>query len=405
MRVLFSEDLDLFPFPTLSLKKKETLGDFEIALFKNEKELMDSFKTLPLRENEVVYAFEDFKEAENLFPVKFLENYVPTTRLDLEVEELERKGEKEKAERLLKIVKECYDEEVRNQVKRDREPIPKSFCHLAYESEGPHYLGILKADLDKLGFIFSQGFSKFGEDESPLTVSRIVSLSRMIDYFFNNVVKGIVKEKGLYSVFSGGDDLFLIGPWNKILELEWELREKFKKFTCDNENLTISVGIEVTKPNLPVVFMAEASERALERAKDTRNATCVFGKRIVYKDRAPTLKELYESSWKLEEILKKGEKEKGNSFLYKLYYLSQLANGEFDDEDKRKFLERFLWRPRLRYLVWRNFKKEDRYEVLNILERMIREFSEDISEKEKKEKDNLFYIPFAIAVYRRRKNV
>ena len=151
--------------------------------------------------------------------------------------------------------------------------------------------------------------------------------------------------------------------------------------------------------------MAEASERALERAKDTRNATCVFGKRIVYKGGAPTLKELYESSWKLEEILKKGEKEKGNSFLYKLYYLSQLANGEFDDEDKRKFLERFLWRPRLRYLVWRNLKKEDRYEVLNILERMIRELSEDISEKEKKEKDNLFYIPFAIAVYRRRKNV
>ena len=406
MRVWFSENLDLPPFPTVMPPKRGELPpDFEIAFYKDEESLKDSLKEVPLRTNELVYAFEDAEKDGCVFPVKFLENYVPTTKLDLEVEELRKKGNGEDVEKLKEIVENCYDEEVRKQVRREKEPIPKTFCHLAYESKGPHYLGILKADVDRLGFIFSKGFAEVSEGYSSLTVSRIVALSRMLDFFFNAVVKKMAEEKELYSVFSGGDDLFLIGAWDKIIELEWELRDKFKKFTCENENFTLSVGIEIVKPNLPVTIMAEVSEEALERAKETRNATCVFGKRIVYEEGVPTLKELVEKEVSdLEEVLKKGEREKGNSFLYKLYYLSQLANGEFDGGDKKRFLERFLWRPRLRYLVWRNFKEEERYEVLNILERMIRELSENIGESEDKKKDNLFYIPFAIAVYRRRKN-
>ncbi len=406
MRVWFSEKLDLFPFPTVVPPKKGELpSNFEIAFYKDEKELINSLDKVPLRDNELVYAFEDAEKAGYVFPVKFLENYVPTTKLDLEVEELRRQGGEEDEEKLKGIVENCYDKEVREQVKEEKEPIPKNFCHLAYESEGPNYLGILKADVDRLGFIFSKGFAKLSEEYSSLSISRVVVLSRMLDFFFNTIVKKLAEEKGLYSVFSGGDDLFLIGAWDRIIEFEWELREKFKKFTCNNENFTLSVGIEIVKPNLPVTIMAEVSEEALERAKETRNATCVFGKRIVYEEGAPTLRKLVERGVSdLEEVLRKGEREKGNSFLYKLYYLSGLANGEFDEDTGNVSLERLLWRPRLHYLVWRNFKDEDRHEVLDILERMIREFSENFGESEDKKKDNLFYIPFAIAVYRRRKN-
>ena len=406
MRVWFSEKLELSPFPTVTPPKKgEPPSNFEIAFYRDEKELIDSLNKLPLRDNELVYAFEDYERRICVFPVKFLENYVPTTKLSLEVEELRKQGNEEDAEKLKEIVEGCYDKEVREQVKEEKEPIPKNFCHLAYESKGPNYLGILKADVDRLGFIFSKGFAKVSQEYSSLSISRVVVLSRMLDFFFNTIVKKIAKEKGLYSVFSGGDDLFLIGAWDRIIEFEWELRDKFKKFTCKNRNFTLSVGVEIVKPNLPVTIMAEVSEEALEKAKETRNATCIFGKRIVYGEGVPTLRELVEKEVSnLEKVLEKGEREKGNSFLYKLYYLSRLANGEFDEDVGNVSLERFLWRPRLRYLVWRNFKEKERYEVLNILERMIRELSENIGESKDKKKDNLFYIPFAIAVYRRRKN-
>ena len=396
MRVLFSEGLKFFPFPTLTFPK----SSFEVAFFKDRKSLEGSLKEVPLRDSELVYAFEDDGETPYVFPVKFLENFVPTTKLELDVEELEREGRREEAERLREIVKECYDKEVRDQVLEEKEAIPKTFCHLAYESEGPHYLGILKADVDRLGFIFSNGFAKVTEDSSSLTVSRIVALSRMLDFFFNAVVKKMAKERELYSVFSGGDDLFLIGAWKKIVEFEGELRDKFKKFTCQNENITLSVGIEVVKPNLPVTLMAEVSEEALERAKETRNATCIFGRRIVYKEGAPTLKSLLSKASELEGLI---SKEKGNSFLYKVYRISQLASGELDEEGKVS-IERLLWRPRLYYLVKRNFKKEEVYRALTLLEGMIRELSENLTEKRSDRKNNLFYIPFAITVYKRRGN-
>ena len=287
---------------------------------------------------------------------------------------------------------------------------------MAHEAkEGPPYLGVLKADVDRLGFILSKGFAKVpkedGDDYSSLSVSRVVALSRMLDFFFNAVVKKLVKEevKDLYSVFAGGDDLFLVGPWDKIIEFETKLREKFERFTCYNEKITISVGIEVVKPTLPITFIAKLSKEALDRAKKKRNATCIFGKSISYGDgRIATLEELRRQADELEKLL---EDDSGNSFLYKVYYLSRLANGEFDDdkdckEDKAKkiSLERFLWRPRLRYLVWRKFKEEKRYKALSILERMISELAENVVECEKKKKDNLFYVPFAITVYRRRRD-
>ncbi|TCK06218.1 CRISPR-associated protein Csm1 [Phorcysia thermohydrogeniphila] len=418
MRVWFSPiKLELSPFPTLIPEKKEELPEnFEIAFFKNKEELKESLEKVPLRENEVIYAFEELSEESEkdriVLPVKFLENYVPTTELDLEVEKLRKQGESDKAKEL----EYCYDEEIRSEVKENGEPIPKNFCHLAHEAEkGPPYLGVLKADVDRLGFIFSKGFAKVprdgGDDYSSLSVSRVVALSRMLDFFFNAVVKELVKKevKDLYSVFAGGDDLFLIGPWDKVIEFETKLREAFEKFTCYNKHFTISVGIEIVKPTLPLTLIAELSERALGRAKKKRNTTCIFGKRVFYgKGRVATLKELVDKADELEKLL---EDDKGSSFLYKLYYLSRLANGEFDDEGKeckedrakKISLERFLWRPRLRYLVWRKFKEEKRYEVLSTLEKMIRELAEDVTECEKDKKDNLFYIPFAIAVYRRRR--
>jgi CRISPR-associated protein Csm1 len=359
---------DLFPIPDIKPVEKAN----------NER----------LRNGEAIYSFsiEDFEG----YPVKFMENYVPVI-------------ENENGALAELIKKECYEPDNPWEEKK-----PKNFCHIAFESlekeensfYGRPYLAVLKADVDKLGFILSEGFVKLSRenDISILSLSRLVSLSSMLDFFFTEIVKDMAKDKEIYSVFSGGDDLFLIGPWYKVLRFEGELRQKFKEYTCNNENLTISVGIEVVKPTLPVYTMAELGEGALKKAKDTRNSTVVFGRRINYSKFS--LGELLKVADELLDYLKESDDERkiSISFLYKALKLSQMANEETEN------VKNLLWRAYLNYLVVRNVKSEDfASEVLKKFEQWISKYSENTVEEEKKKKDDLFYIPVSIAIYRRRR--
>ena len=44
------------------------------------------------------------------------------------------------------------------------------------------------------------------------------------------------------TIYSGGDDLFLIGAWDDIIEASVYINDKFKKFTLGK--LTMSAGVE-----------------------------------------------------------------------------------------------------------------------------------------------------------------
>jgi len=124
------------------------------------------------------------------------------------------------------------------------------------EKKGSVLLGILKADFDNLGLIFSKGFEIPRKEEEKLTdgdrktMSRYLTLSRMIDLFFSGWMREVMekndKEKiisslseiediedkerlkrylnrdeidfsKIYTVYSGGDDLVLVGPWETMI--------------------------------------------------------------------------------------------------------------------------------------------------------------------------------------------
>ena len=56
----------------------------------------------------------------------------------------------------------------------------------AKDGKGSELLGILKADIDRLGLIFSRGFKELDQyDRDRKTISRYLTLSRMIDHFFS----------------------------------------------------------------------------------------------------------------------------------------------------------------------------------------------------------------------------
>lgn len=177
--------------------------------------------------------------------------------------------------------------------------MPKTFQMLALASKhefqqngkrelrGKAFLGALKADVDNLGFIFSIGLRE------RLSVSRFTGLSRMLNHFFSEyLIQRIKKDfSNIYVVFAGGDDLFLLGPWTDIVRFGKEVSSNFARFTADNGEITISAGISVVKPALPVQTIARLAEETLDESKGftltngkRKNAVTLFDTTVSWDD-------------------------------------------------------------------------------------------------------------------------
>ena len=157
----------------------------------------------------------------------------------------------------------------------DKKPIGRSF------------LGAFKADVDNLGMLFSIGL------QDRLSISRYASLSRMLNHFFSDDLVNWIKDEypDLYIVFSGGDDLFLLGPWRQMVGFGKALNDRFRRFVADRPIITLSAGIAVTKPALPVHTIAEQVEAQLEQAKHhpDKNAVNLFAATVSWDEFASLL--------------------------------------------------------------------------------------------------------------------
>ena len=72
----------------------------------------------------------------------------------------------------------------------------------------------------------------------------------------------------LYGVYSGGDDLFIVGAWDRIPLLARRIREDLRAFAAGNQAVRISAGIALVDSHLPLYQSAGLAKEALdERAK------------------------------------------------------------------------------------------------------------------------------------------
>ncbi len=178
---------------------------------------------------------------------------------------------------------------------------PKTFAMLADESRIPTdtgsyrsvpYLAACKADVDNLGLLFGAGFGT--GKESKFSISRFAMLSRMMNHFFSAYLPECIRVNfpNIYVLFAGGDDLFVLGPWADIIYFAKRLRGDFGRFSGEHPDVTLSAGLPLFKPRLPVRKMREDAEEALEYSKGyhsqdgqkTKDAVRLFGVTCSFED-------------------------------------------------------------------------------------------------------------------------
>jgi len=256
---------------------------------------------------------------------------------------------------------------------------PKTLDHIAFKAlnvlensngiRGVAALGVLKADVDYLGLLMGCGLKK-----ERFTVSRLATLSRQLNYFFTVYLPHLLgtesKFQDVYTVFAGGDDLFLIGPWNRIIDLAVLLRQRFSDYVCKNPDVQISAGISLHKPHAPIDVMAREAGEALDLSKEQgRDRLTLFGETV----RWEMVGDLLGIRKELEEWLDKGWV--SEVLFYRLNDFIRMAAKEQqvvkDREVKMEDMACTKWRALLVYTternVARNLKGDQRKKVVATL--------------------------------------
>lgn len=257
-----------------------------------------------------------------------------------------------------------------------------TFQHLAYfarrpvgdgKARGTSMIGVLKADVDRLGLLFSRGFG------DKASFGRVATLSRMLDTFFKSFLTARFREpdsryRHVYTVFAGGDDLMLVGPWDVMLDLAADLHRWFKTFACDNPDVTLSAAIVFGRAKTPVSSLGRLAEEQLERAK------LAGRKRIAVLNRILTWDEYHRALSDGKRLFALASAGSGrvpllnNAFLYGLLRASQQAEeiALAQQENRAVPLAAVTWRSHLAY----DFRR-------NVLDRIDRDRSLSVSKDDR----------------------
>lgn len=149
-----------------------------------------------------------------------------------------------------------------------------SFEELAKKAEGINRIAVFRADVDNLGDAFVNGFASEKYGEKYMTISRTATFSRKMSMFFKYHINYILENGEFYIadkkkenkgkkgkrnrnatiVYSGGDDIFVVGSWDDVVGFAVDLQKSLKEFSQDT--LTISGGIGIYPAKYPINNMA-----------------------------------------------------------------------------------------------------------------------------------------------------
>ena len=220
------------------------------------------------------------------------------------------------------------------------------------DSEREAWLGTaalmtLKGDVDDLGAIFQHGLC------AP-SLSRMATLSRQMNAFFAIHLPYLCRTefRNTYTVFAGGDDFFLIGPWTDQMDLASRLRSDFHRYVAGNARVGFSAGLAMTKPGLPVRRIGAMGDEALDESKGHRlentgpkNAVTCFGRTVDWK----IFDGLLDARKRIAELADQSVPSRG--YFYGLLELVDLFEG------LARRPENSIWRSRFHYRTWRALER------------------------------------------------
>ena len=158
------------------------------------------------------------------------------------------------------------------------------------EYAGETYLGILRMDIDNLGAKFIRSDFK--------SMKKYKQFSLALDWFFDaehgrlhDLQTQDEYREFLNIVYAGGDDIFVVGRWDKVIDFAARIKEEFKSYCHDKleeETLSISGGVAIVNAKFPIAKAAEMAGEAEDAAKKynnkQKNAFNMFGESISWEN-------------------------------------------------------------------------------------------------------------------------
>jgi CRISPR-associated protein Csm1 len=241
---------------------------------------------------------------------------------------------------------------------------PMTFDKLAEKVEGGfEQLGVLRMDVDNLGLLFKEGFGKKGDPEQLASLSRIATLSFQMSLFFEGWVKRICEGPDfnglIYAVYAGGDDVFLIGPWDRMPRLAQQIAADFNVYTAQHPAVHLSAGLAFIGGKYPVYQAADDAFETLSQAKRLpgKNAFSFLGQAFTWSD----FSGIAQSQAQIEKIVSRPAEGEGEDNLEGpqavIHILRQLASDESEAVGNMKNVRgRPVWGPWVwkgNYLLYR----------------------------------------------------
>jgi CRISPR-associated protein Cas10/Csm1 subtype III-A len=232
--------------------------------------------------------------------------------------------------------------------------------------------GVLRMDVDGLGQTMS------GRGLTYPDLLHLSALSNALDLFFGGMLDQIGRDcadawqewtdewsdkkvstvhKWPYVIYAGGDDLFVVAPWDLLPPLAQAIQERFDAFCLGR--LTMSAGIAIAREKYPLYRAAEQAGLMLDQSKDRvvedertmlitarKNALTFLGVTLPW-DEVAQARDLAQ---KLTEMLSgypHGDKAP-RALLQLLYYVARLYRREAGPGDEN-VVKLGQWLPALHY--------------------------------------------------------
>jgi CRISPR-associated protein Csm1 len=169
--------------------------------------------------------------------------------------------------------------------------------------------------------------------------------------------------RNIYTIFAGGDDLFLVGAWDEIMQFSRVIQERFKEYINYNKTkLSISFGISIAKPSTPISYMAGYTEELLEASKelDGKDGISIWDESVKWERYLKTYTELDKIFHNYQDL--------ETATVYRFLELCNMSKNITKD------IKNSIWKSKLNYLFSRNMNIDKDKELLMVLDKHISQY-------------------------------